>query len=204
MTSTKKPKGYVDKVLFIDAETSGIAFGSDDPSEYADGGRFQAVSWGIVVADANTLKEIESLYVEVKWDGETTWSKEAQNVHGLSPAYLEQNGLDEEDAVVEIAGLILKYWGPDTVVQLGGHNVATFDKYFFSSMMKRHGLRIKFGSKCVDSYSIGFATFGIHNSDDLFESVGLPARAEHNSLIDAQSSLAACRIIRTIFQQAIA
>lgn len=200
-----KPRGYIELVLFIDAETSGLAYGSDDPVYEANGGRYQAVSWGLVVANAQTLKPIEKLYVEIKWDGESIWSKEAQKVHGLSPAYLEEHGMTEEEAVIEIAGLILKYWGTDGVVCLGGHNVATFDKFYLRDMLRRHGIEVKFGSKTIDTNAIGFATFETHNSDQLFEAVGLPPRdpAHHNALTDADNARKAVQIIRTMFKQCV-
>jgi hypothetical protein len=197
----KKPRGYIDFVLFCDAETSGIAFGSLDPTKGADGTTYQAVSFGFVVASARTLEAVEKLYVEIKWNGESAWSKEAEGVHGLSLAYLEENGMVEEDAVVEIASLILKYWGPDSPICLGGHNVGTFDKFFLADLCARHGINLKFGSKTIDTNSIGFATFGTHNSDDLFEMVGLPKRdpAKHNALTDADNARRAVQVVRRLF-----
>lgn len=202
MADAKKPRGYIEKVLFIDAETSGISFNGSDPTfDPVNGDTYQAVSFGLVVASALTLEPIEKLYVEIKWNGESHWSKRAEEVHGLSLAYLEQNGMDEEDAVVEIAGLILKYWGPESPVCIGGHNVATFDKFFLDRLMKKHGIALRFGSKTIDTNAIGFATFGTHNSDDLFAMVGLPERdpAKHNALTDAENALTAVRIIRQLF-----
>ena len=206
MATTSKPRGYIDRVLFIDAETSGIAMGQIDPTfNPATGEKYQAVSFGLVVADAATLKPIDQLYVEIKWDGESVWDKRAEAVHGLSLAYLEEHGMDEEDAVVEIVTLILKHWGPDSAVCLGGHNVATFDKFFLSKLLQKHGMPVRYGSKTIDTNAIGFATFGTHNSDDLFEMVGCPARdpAHHNALVDALNALTAVRIIRKLFTQCI-
>lgn len=203
---SNKPRGYIDRVLFIDAETSGLAYSSKDPSyDEATGETYQAVSWGMVVADAKTLKAIDKLYVEIKWNGESTWSKEAQKVHGLSLKYLEQNGITEEEAVVEIAGLILKHWGTDGVVCLGGHNVATFDKFFLVRLLEQFGITIKFGSKTIDTNAIGFAVFATHNSDDLFETVGLPPRdpEKHNSLVDADNARRAVLAVRQLAAQCL-
>jgi len=191
---TKKPRGYIERILFIDCETSGLNFNADDPSE-----GYQSVSWGLVVASAQTLDKIEELYLEIKWDGESTWSKEAQAIHGLTPKYLEENGMTEEDAVVAIAELILKHWGPDSPVCLGGHNVATFDKFFLRRLLRKYEIEVRFGSKTVDTNAIGFATFGTHNSDDLFEAVGLPAREDHNALQDANNARLSVQRVRKMF-----
>jgi len=201
-----KPRGYIERVLFIDAETSGIALGSADPSyDEASGKEYQAVSWGLVVADAQTLKPLDKLYVEIKYNGTAEWSKEAQKVHGLSLAYLEENGVDEEDAVVQIAELILKHWGHDGVVCVGGHNVATFDLPFFRRLLNKFDINVKFGSKTIDTNAIGFATFGTHNSDDLFEMVGLPPRdpAGHNALDDADRARQAVMYVRKLFKHCV-
>jgi Exonuclease len=201
MTTTNKPRGYTEFVCFLDAETSGIAFNADDPShDPSTGETYQAVSFGLVVANANTLKTVEELYVEIKWNGESKWDKRAEAIHGLSLAHLEQNGVDEEQAVVQIASLFLKYWGPDVPVCLGGHNVATFDKFFLRRLLRKHGIEVKFANKYIDTNSVGFATFLTHNSDDLFALVGCPDRsAGHNALQDARNALQAIRTVRTLF-----
>lgn len=200
MSEDKKPRGYIEKILIVDSETTGMAYGCDDPSyNPTTGETYQAVSWGMIVADAFTLKPIERLYVEIKWNGESVWDPRAQAVHGLSLDYLEENGMSEEDAVVEIASLILKYWGPDSPVHLGGHNVATFDLPFLRRLLRSQGLEIKFGHKYIDSNSVGFTTFGTHNSDDLFEAVGCATRGDHNALEDAENTLTALRTIKQLF-----
>ena len=195
------PRGYVKFLLGADVETSGLAFNQPDPSfDPVTGETFQIVSIGLVVTDFATLKEIETLYLEIKWNGESTWSQKAQDVHGLSLAYLEANGIEEEEAAVQIAQLILKYWGPNSPVSLLGHNVATFDKPFIDRLLKKFGINVRYGSKHIDTNSVGAIVFGTHNSDDLFETVGLPPRdpSKHNALIDAQNAVAACRSVRQL------
>lgn len=200
MTSDKKPRGYIEKALFIDCETSGLAYNNDDPSfDPITNKTYQAVSFALAVVNAQTLDIIEELYVEIKWDGVSVWDKRAQAVHGLSLEHLEENGLDEEDAVVAIASLILKYWGPESPVCLGGHNVATFDKYFLQRLLRKHGIEVRFGSKAIDTNSIGFAVFGTHNSDDLFELVGIVRDPEnHNALDDVRACVKAVKMVRQI------
>ena len=207
MASPKdKPRGHFDFILAIDCETTGLKFGSD----YADDGH-QAVSWGVVVADAATLKPIEELYVEIKWNQQSkdarkkdsSFGKRAEEIHGLTYEYLEKNGIDEEDAVAKIGELILKYWGPEVSIRTLGHNVHLFDLFFLRSMFRRHGIELKFGNRHYDTNSVGFVTFNTFNSDDLFEKVGFDARGAHNALDDAKMALEAARRIRVIFQSAL-
>lgn len=200
MSQDKKPRGYIERFLVVDCETSGMVYGTDDPSyDPVTGETYQSVSWGLVVADALTLMPIERLYVEIKWNGESKWDMRAQAIHGLTLPHLEANGMSEEDAVVEIASLILKYWGPDSPVHLGGHNVATFDLFFLRRLLRSQGIEIRFGNKYIDSNSVGFATFGTHNSDDLFSMVGCTDRGDHNALEDAENTLTALRTIKQLF-----
>ena len=200
MSTDKKPAGYMERILIVDSETSGMAFNSDDPSiDSVTGKTYQSVSWGLIVADASTFQPIERLYVEIKWNGESVWDTRAQAVHGLTLDYLEENGMSEEDAVVAIASLILKYWGPDVSVSLGGHNVGTFDLPFLRRLMRSQGIEIKFAHRHVDSSSVGLATFGTFTSDGLFEAVGIEARGKHNALDDAEHSLTALRTVKQLF-----
>lgn len=211
-TTKNKPRGSFNFLLAMDCETTGLCLNQDDPSyNPKTGERHQAVSWGLIVADAVTLKPIEKMYVEIKWN-ETSkaqqkqnskWGAKAESIHGLTREYLEKNGLNEEDAVAKIGELVLKYWGPTVSIRCLGHNVHTFDMPFFRDMFRRHGIDLNFGSRHYDTNSIGFATFGTFNSDDLFEAVGFEKRGDHNALVDAEQALETTRIVRKIFTKAI-
>jgi len=205
-TPKNKPVGSLDYVLAIDSETTGLKFGADDPSE-----GHQAVSWGVIVADAYTLKPVEELYIEIKWNDTSIKSREkdpkfgkrAEEIHGLTQSYLEKNGVSEEDAAVQIAELIMKYWGPTVSVKTLGHNVHTFDMPFLRAMLRRVGIEVKFGGRHYDTNSAGFIAFGTFNSDDLFSLIGYEARDNHNALDDAKMALGSARAIRTIMDAAM-
>ena len=84
-----KPRGYFEKLLAMDCETTGLAINKDDPSYNPDTKEeYQAVSWGLVVADAATLKPIEKMYIEIQWNGTSVWDNRAQKIHGLSREHL--------------------------------------------------------------------------------------------------------------------
>lgn len=203
---SNKPRGYFDFILAADCETSGLFFNQDDPSFDSKTGEYcQSVSWGLVVADANTLKPVEELYLEIKWDKKSFWSPKAEAVHGLSKEYLDANGVESWEAVERIGNLILKYWGPKNSVRLLGHNVATFDLWFLKRLMRSEGIELSFGNRHVDTSSIGYATFGTYTSDELFEAVGFPPRdpTKHNALTDAKHALDTVRIVRSIFNSAL-
>jgi len=202
MTDSTTPRGFFKYLLVADSETSGLFMNADDPSfNPATNQTYQSVSWGMIVVDTTTLKIVDTLYVEIKWDGVSIWSKEAQAVHGLTIKYLEENALSPEDAVVEIASLILKYWGPDNPVCLAGHNVGSFDIWFLKRLLRDHQINIKFGARVIDTNGIGFAVYNTYNSDDLFAACGVEKRAQHNALDDAKAVLRVLRTTRRLLQE---
>lgn len=201
MTTIKgKPRGYFEKILAMDCETTGLAINKDDPSYNPDTGKeYQAVSWGLVVADAQTLQPIEKMYIEIKWNGISTWDNRAQKIHGLSKEHLEKNGFTELEAVEAIGTLIMKHWGPTVRIGTLGHNVATFDLWFLKRLFRHHNIELSFGSRHVDTSSIGFVNWNTFTSDALFSMVGFDDRGDHNALDDALMSLESARITRNIF-----
>jgi DNA polymerase III epsilon subunit-like protein len=197
-----KPDGWVQFVLAIDCETTGINYRSDDPSE-----GHQAISWGMAVASAQTFNVVsEPLYLEVKWNDECLDAKEkdrsfgteAEKIHGLTLEYLEENGMPEEEAVTHIGSLILDYWGTDNSVMLLGQNVATFDLWFLRRALRNHGIHIKTAHRVIDTATIGIVILDSYNSDQVFETCGYSKRGDHNSLDDALMSLGVCRKVKNL------
>jgi len=202
MKSQKNQTGYFNYVLAMDCETTGLNFSGDDPS---DG--HQAVSWGIIVADTVTFKPVEELYVEIKWNPVSIQSRKldpkfgthAEKIHGLSFKHLEENGMDEEEAVLLIANMIIKYWGTDNAIATLGHNVATFDMPFLRALFRRVGVPLKFANRHFDSCSLGAGTVGSFTSNALFETMGNDEREDHNALDDCKMSLGSFRTIKTLW-----
>ena len=204
-TAKGLPPGYFKYVLAIDCETTGLKFNADDPSE-----GHQAVSWGIIVANADTLQPVDTLYVEIKWNEDSIkarkrdpeFGKKAESIHGLTFEHLEENGMDEERAVVEIGNLIMNYFADGNIRTLG-HNVATFDLWFMKRLFRKFDIELKFGSRHIDTSSLGYVNFGVYTSDQLFEEVGFDDRGTHDALEDAAMALEAARRMRLIFQSGL-
>lgn len=197
----KNPAGYYKYGLAMDCETSGMAYMADDPSVNPETGEiYQAVSVGLIVVDTVTLKTVKELYVEIKMEPGYAFDEKAYRVHGLSEQYLEENGMTSEEAATEIGSLILDYWGPTKPVSLIGQNVASFDVWFLKRLLRKHGLPIKFAHRHIDTSTIGLAFFGVYNSDDLFDVIGVEQRDPnaHNALDDARASLEAVRVVRRL------
>lgn len=204
MNTKNKSVGYYNFILALDTETSGLFFGQDDPSFNPKTNQYaQAVSMGLVVADAHTFTPIEKLYVEIKWDGQSIWDPKAEKVHGLSKQYLKEHGIEPWDAVEKIGSLVLQYFGPTGAIKLLGHNAGSFDIWFLKRLMRSEGIDLRFGSRHVDTSTLGHVVFGVWTSDELFNMVGLPDRAKHNALEDALLSLEAARRVQLVFKQCL-
>jgi DNA polymerase III epsilon subunit-like protein len=195
-----RPQGYFDRFLVIDCETSGLNFDHSNP-DITDG--YQSLSWGLIVSDLKTMKPIDELYVEIKWDGVSKWHHKAEQVHGLSKKYLEENGMDEEDAAIEIAQFIHTYFDVDDTIICMGHNVARFDIPFLKKLLIKHGFPASISHRCLDSSSLAAMTIGTYTSQGLFDELGIKRGDVHNALTDSRATLQACRIIRKMFQSGV-
>jgi len=195
--------GYFDKVLAVDVETSGIVRSSGNPCvNLKNGEYYQMVSVGMAIADTETLKPVDTLYIEIKWDGKSLWNAGAEKKHGLSKEYLARNGKTDVEALAEIVGFISTYWdinaeySKDRIVHCLGTNVASFDIFFLRNLFDRYDVPFfPVSNQVIDTNTIGWATMGMFTSDKLFEAIGIK-RDKHNSLEDALLSLEAARRIR--------
>lgn len=195
--------------LCIDWETSGSTWNGDSSILH------QGLSVGAVVFKLADFSVVETLYHEIKFDSTRwKWSDEAQAIHGLTREHLEANGVSREEAAVNLAEFILKYWGPTSKVMFLGHNAA-FDILFTNQLFeeldiefsiqpvtKRSGW-IQLHHVILDTSSVGFINFGVHKSDLLFDKLGFDERGSHNALQDALQTVEACRMIRAITTEAL-
>lgn len=206
MKSQTNQKHYFKYVLAVDCETTGLSYGANDPS---DG--HQMVSIGLIVADTETFTPIEKLYIEIKWneasiirrEQDSHFGKAAEDIHGLSFEYLQEHGVEEEEALVAIANMVLKYWGTDKAISLLGHNVATFDLQFVRNLFQRHEMQLKFANRHFDSFSVGVGTVGAYTSDALFGVMGNNNRKEHNALVDCEMALEVFHNVKTLWSSMV-
>ena len=188
----------------MDCETTGLASNCDDPSYNPKTGEtYQSLSWGFIVANAQTLEPIEELYIEIQYNGTAVWDMRAQKIHGLTQEHLKVSGFTESEAVEAIGSLIMKHWGPTGRIGTLGHNVATFDMWFLKRLFRTFDIELRFGNRHVDTSTVGFVNWETYTSDALFELMGYEARGDHNALDDAKMSLASARITRQLFKKCV-
>lgn len=194
--SNNRPPPVIDKILAIDCETSGLSF-DQEANDITKG--FQSVSWGIIVSDVKTLKPIDSLYVEIQWNGVDQWTNKAEKVHGLSREYLAENGVTEEQAAEEIAAMIADHFDPEDSIVCLGHNVARFDIPFLKKLLFKYGFEFKFAHRCIDTCGMGIVLLGAYDSQQIFDKLGIKRGEVHNALEDIQATLKAARMIKKMF-----
>lgn len=193
-------------ILGMDCETSGMAFASETSATNPDpsvnptaNGTYQSVSWGLVVCDMTTMRLVDELYVEIQWDGESLWSSKAEKVHGLTKEYLQQHGKTSEDAACDIYDFIIKWWpDPKVAIPTMGHNIASFDHWFFRRLMSKFNLMPTLGNRVIDTNTIGIVCFNAYTSNELYELVGVK-RTSHNSLEDIKASWRVIKTTRSLF-----
>ena len=203
-----KPQRSLGKYgLCIDWETSGADFGKDSSLTY------QGIAFAAGVFDTDTFQIVEELYLMIKFDkSRWKWTKEAEEIHGISIQQLNEKGIPAEDAAIKLAELILKYWGPDSKVLFLGHN-ATFDIRFTNQLLNEIGFEISIERKdpdktwiqlhhvILDTSSAGYVVLGLYKSDNLFEKIGFKARGKHSALEDMRQTVQTCEVLRTIGKQ---
>lgn len=165
-------------------------------------GTFQMTSLGAIVVNANTLKELDSFYIEFKYIEGCAWSESAERIHGLSKAYLEENGSTYEDGFVQFTEFLVKHFDSSRAITLGGHNVSTFDRHFLIKFFDHNDAAIQLSGHSIDSYTLGKVLLNANNSNELFEQVGIE-RGTHNALEDARASLKAARLVKKLYETAL-
>lgn len=186
--------------LWIDWETTGADFdaGYDKITK-----KYQGISFGVVIADNETLEEVDSLYCELKFDASKyQWTDGAAKIHGLTREYLEEHGTEREDALAALLELILKYIGADNKICVGGHNV-DFDIAFTNQLASDFGIDLKFHHVKLETSGASFIAIGKYRSDDVFTFFGGAERGAHNALDDARMALASARGIKQLVQAAL-
>jgi len=176
--------------LAIDWETSGYSV-----PNYAQ--KHQGISFGAIIFDVKTLNPVEELYREIKFNDKYEWSSQAEAIHGVTRHYLEKSGVDQMQAAVDLANLVVKYIGTEDVMLLG-HRVH-FDRAFTEQLTDSIGVKFNYHPTVIDSCSIATVLMEMTYSEDIFQTLGLPPRGKHNALEDIQYTLESVKRIKDFF-----
>lgn len=176
--------------LAIDWETTG--FSSPNFTQY-----HQGISFGAIIFDVRKLDPVEELYLEIKYDPKYKWEAGAEKVHGLSQAHLQQHGVSQEEAAAELCNLVIKYIGTEDVMLLG-HRVH-FDRAFTEQLTKTIDVDLSYHPTTIDTASMATALMEMSKSEDVFQTLGMPPRAKHNSMEDIRYTLGSVKRMKELF-----
>lgn len=194
---TKKPSysphGPGALLLVLDSETSGSTFGGYEETF----SKYQAISFGAIIADNTTFKPVAKLYFTVKFDGSKyEWTESAEKIHGLSREQLEAEGLDNEEAAATLAEFILNHFGTGKVM-FAGHN-PWFDIEAMRQLLEPHGVMPDLYHVVIDTSGSAFVAIGKYRSNDVFRTFCGERQEKHNALDDAEMTLNVLQSIRAL------
>ena len=179
--------------LGIDWETSGYSL-----PDYAR--EHQGISFGAIVFDVRKLEPVEELYREIKFNPRYRWEAGAERVHGLSQAHLEQ-GVEQAEAAAGFCNLIIKYFGTDAIMLLG-HRVH-FDLAFTKQLTESIDVSLEYHPTTIDTASIATILMEMSKSEDIFQTLGMPPRRQHNALEDIRNTLESVRRMKELFLKGV-
>lgn len=154
---------HSEKYLSVHVETTGLNY--DLEKSICDGYNVVVVSF--VVCDSN-FKVIDDITVHFNQDAEDY----GQNYHGITPAILEECGVDEEEGVVELSSFILDHFDGSDYIVCMGQNVHSFTLPFLKQLFYRNEIYFKFSSNSLEVFSITTPTLGPYTIKELLETFG--------------------------------
>lgn len=181
--------------LAIDWETSGYSY-----PDYAKS--HQGISFGAIIFETKTLNVVEELYCEIVFDEKYKWDMGAQKVHGITKEHLNEYGITQEHAASLLCNLVIKYIGTEDVM-LMGHRVY-FDKAFTIQLTQSIGIDFAYHPTTIDTCSMATVLMEMSKSEDVFQTLGLPGRKEHNALEDIRYTLESVKRMKELFLLGVA
>ena len=184
-------------ILVVDVETSGTTWESYEETFK----RFQAISFGAIIAKSDTFEEVATLAFKVQYDPKYGWSPDAEKIHGITKEQLAAEGLSNEEAAAELAGFILDHFGTGKVM-FANHN-PWFDIEAMRQLLEPHGVMPDLHHVVLDTSSIGWVSIGEYKSDKVFGFFNGERQPVHDALDDARMALGVLRGVKQLVQTAL-
>lgn len=194
--------------LVLDWETSGLRNHETPWCTYLEGP--QGIEIGAILVTLPTFEPLGEFASLVKFLGvhnglsyggahyeRLTWSESAQEVHGLSLVDLV-NAPSPTEVSEKLTAFVIstaRISDPQkTPIMVCGHN-PDGDSYYLRQLLYLGGAerKIRFHSRMLDSFTMGYLLYGTRDSTELFELTSGVRRGTHRALEDARLTLAAFR-----------
>lgn len=196
--------------LVVDWETSGLPDDRVPMRTYLEGP--QGVEIGAILVNLPEFRPVAEYESRVRFlgtvDGITyggpthealSWSADAERIHGISVSDTQMAPIP-----VRVAEDLVEFIKTNTGfgdlnkhrIMLCGHN-PSFDAYFTRQLLFLGGKErsVQFHHRMVDTFSLGYVTYGVTSSDDLFWKISRVNRKIHSAIKDARLTLQALRNI---------
>lgn len=162
-------------IIWLDTETTGL-----------DRIKNNIIQLGIIITHGNRI--IEKFDFKIRPPKDDEWTKEAEQVHGIS--YEEaRNYPAGEQVVPQIARIFSQYKRS----YIGGHNVIAYDNQMLTNMFKKYNIPILLNNPCIDTKLIanemepkGKGTTSLQN---LCKKYNIPVTHAHEAMSDIYSSM---------------
>jgi ribonuclease T len=170
-------------LISVDVETSG-----NNPSNAS------LISIGACLVDDPTIQ----FYVELKPLEDRLWEAEAQSVHKLDRAQLEESGLEPDEAMRQFEAWITANTNASRPIFVGFN--APFDWMFVADYFWRYLGRNPFGISALDLKSYYMARDGVErwaqtSRQYICAVLGLVPDRTHNALDDAREQALLARVL---------
>lgn len=150
--------------LSVHIETTGLNSTIDEPV-YKNN---EIVALSAVVCEKNGFKPVDEIIIFIDHGLKDTGSR----WHGITPVFIEEEGVDEETAVVEFSNFVLEYFDPNHSIICLGQNVHSFVLPFVKNLLYRNEVYIHFSSNSLDVFSLTVPTIGETTIAELIELFG--------------------------------
>lgn len=127
-------------ITVSDTETSGLprkeSKGKPELKAFQD---ILLIEVAAVVIDIFDMKIVEEYDAVIKpYKDDFDWQPGAENAHGLSLKYIQENGVDVKEAYQAYRGILSKYKNNKVGAVLCGHNFQGFDIPFIEGLFEWH------------------------------------------------------------------
>lgn len=162
-------------IIWLDTETTGL-----------DRIKNNIIQLGMIITHGNRI--IEKFDFKIRPPKDDEWTKEAEQVHGVS--YEEaRNYPAGEQVVPQIARIFSQYKRS----YIGGHNVIAYDNQMLTNMFKKYNIPILLNNPCIDTKLTanemepkGKGTTSLQN---LCKKYNIPVTHAHEAMSDIYSSM---------------
>lgn len=158
-------KTDADFYLSIHVETTGL--NSNIDQNVNEGHSIVAIGVSVCDKDFNKVDD-KIIFIDSGLNNEEI----VPEFNGITKEFLSEEGISEEDAVIEFANFILEYFSPNDNIVCLGQNVQYFCIPFLKELLYKYEVYINFACNALDVFSLTTPTLGELSLKEVVEVFG--------------------------------